>query len=78
MWGAIGWGTMSVFSGVCIDWYSKGQKHKNYLPSFVLSVICYVLDLYVVSKIEVNINTYYNYYIANYLYIKLCELLLNG
>jgi hypothetical protein len=58
MWGAIGWCSMSVFSGLCIDWYSKGQKYKNYLPSFIRSIIFCILDIRVISRIEVNINTY--------------------
>ncbi|XP_022182057.1 major facilitator superfamily domain-containing protein 6-B-like isoform X2 [Myzus persicae] len=50
MWGSIGWGIMSIVSGVCVDWYSKGLDHKNYTPGFIISLICSILDIYVVSS----------------------------
>eukprot|EP00102_Acyrthosiphon_pisum_P005260 XP_001949714.2 PREDICTED: major facilitator superfamily domain-containing protein 6-like [Acyrthosiphon pisum] len=53
MWGAIGWGTMSIVSGVCVDWFSKGLEYKNYTPGFIISLICYLLDIYVVSRIAI-------------------------
>lgn len=53
MWGAIGWGTMSIVSGVCVDWFSKGED-KNYTPGFIMTLICIVLDIYVLSKIKVS------------------------
>lgn len=54
MWGAVGWGTMSIMSGLCVDWFSKGQDDKNYAPGFMIALICFVLDIYVLSKIEVS------------------------
>ncbi|CAI6363529.1 unnamed protein product [Macrosiphum euphorbiae] len=56
MWGAIGWGIMSIVSGVCVDWFSKGLEYKNYTPGFIISLICYFLDVYVVSTIK-NVQT---------------------
>ncbi|XP_060874397.1 major facilitator superfamily domain-containing protein 6-like isoform X3 [Metopolophium dirhodum] len=56
MWGAIGWGTMSIVSGVCVDWFSKGLEYKNYTPGFIISLICSFLDMYVVSTIK-NVQT---------------------
>ncbi|VVC36477.1 Major facilitator superfamily domain,Major facilitator superfamily associated domain [Cinara cedri] len=53
VWGAIGWGTSSIVSGACVDWYSKGQEQKNYLPGYLISLLCYIIDLYAVSKIKV-------------------------
>ena len=54
MWGAIGRGTMSIVSGACVDWFSKGLEYKNYSPSFIISLICYLLDIYVASRIKVG------------------------
>ncbi|XP_026813025.1 major facilitator superfamily domain-containing protein 6-A-like [Rhopalosiphum maidis] len=56
MWGAIGWGIMSIVSGVCVDWFSKGLEYKNHTPGFIISLICYLLDLYVVSRITMNVQ----------------------
>ncbi|CAI6360488.1 unnamed protein product [Macrosiphum euphorbiae] len=50
MWGAIGWGTMSIVSGVCVDWLSKGLEYKNYTPGFIIALICSILDTYLVSN----------------------------
>lgn len=54
MWGAIGWGTMSILSGLCVDWFSKGEENKNYAPGFIIAILCTVLDIYVLSKIKVS------------------------
>ncbi|VVC33508.1 Hypothetical protein CINCED_3A015748 [Cinara cedri] len=53
VWGSVGWGTISIISGACVDWFSKGQKHKNYLPCFITSLTLYALDFYDVSKIKI-------------------------
>lgn len=55
MWGAIGWGTMSIVSGVCVDWFSEGLDYKNYTPGFIISLMCSILNVYVVSTIKVYI-----------------------
>lgn len=55
MWGAIGWGIISVITGACVDWYSKGQKDKNYSSGFIISLICLFIDIYFVSfKLEAS------------------------
>lgn len=54
MWGAIGWGIMSVVFGMSVDWFSKGLEYTNYTPGFIISLICSFLDMYVVSKMKVN------------------------
>lgn len=54
MWGAIGWGTMSIISGMCVDWCSKGLEYKVYTSSFIISLICQLLDIYVISRITVG------------------------
>ncbi|KAL4092012.1 hypothetical protein QTP88_026595 [Uroleucon formosanum] len=56
MWGAIGWGTMSIISGMCVDWCSKGLEYKIYTSSFIISLICQLLDIYVISRIT-NVQT---------------------
>lgn len=56
LWGAIGWGTMSIISGMCIDWYSKGEDDKNYLPAYIIALVSFSLNLYVVMKIKASID----------------------
>ncbi|XP_025199984.1 major facilitator superfamily domain-containing protein 6-like [Melanaphis sacchari] len=53
MWGSIGWSLFAIISGVCVDWYSTGLEYKNYTPGYVISMICFFLDIYVVIKLQV-------------------------
>jgi len=81
VWGAVGWGIISTVSGAVIDWFSKGQNYKNYTPGMIISLVTCTLNIFVASKIEVNINYSYNlydimrlentlyYYIGNFYYI---------
>lgn len=55
LWGSISWGIIPFLSGFCVDWYSKGQQHKDYTPCFVIASLSSLLDAYVLTKIEVNI-----------------------
>lgn len=54
VWGAIGYGTMSAISGFCVDLYSKGQKDKDYTPGFMISLILFLIDIYVATKLEAS------------------------
>lgn len=45
---------MAVVSGVCVDMYSQGQEFKNYTPGFIMSIICFFIDIFIISKIEVS------------------------
>jgi len=58
-WGSIGRGLVAIVAGVSVDWFSKGQKYKNYTPIFVISLICNLLNIYVATKIEVIINIFF-------------------
>lgn len=62
MWGAVGWGMISAVSGAVIDWFSKGQNYKNYTPGMIISLVICILNIFVASKIEVNINYSCNLY----------------
>ncbi|CAI6371832.1 unnamed protein product [Macrosiphum euphorbiae] len=53
LWGSIGYSMLAIASGVCVDWYSKEQEFKNYTPCFVIALMCFILDIFVVSNIEV-------------------------
>ncbi|XP_026806833.1 major facilitator superfamily domain-containing protein 6-B-like isoform X1 [Rhopalosiphum maidis] len=53
LWGSIGWSLFAIISGVCIDWYSAGLEYKNYAPGYVIALICFLVDIYVVSKLKV-------------------------
>lgn len=56
VWGAIGWGAISLLSGLCVDYYSKGLINKDYTPAFAIAVICLLLDAFVILKIEVSMK----------------------
>ncbi|CAH1726834.1 unnamed protein product [Aphis gossypii] len=60
LWGSIGYSLLAIVSGVCVDWYSKEQDYKNYTPCFVISLICFILDIIVVSTIKVVQQSPYN------------------
>lgn len=53
LWGAVGWGVMSIVAGSVIDWYSDGQEHKNRLPGYLLSMTALLLDFTVSLKLKV-------------------------
>ena len=53
LWGAVGWGLMSVVSGYLIDLASVGQLEKDYTPSFYLVVI--ILSINVLSVIKIKV-----------------------
>ncbi|XP_029346520.1 uncharacterized protein LOC107883906 [Acyrthosiphon pisum] len=52
LWGSIGYSVLAIASGVCVDWNSKEQEFKNYTPCFVIALMCFILDIFVVSNIE--------------------------
>lgn len=54
LWGAVGWGFMSIVAGSITDWYSDGQEHKNRLPCYLLSMTALLLDFTVSRKIKVR------------------------
>uniref|UniRef100_A0A2S2RAT1 Major facilitator superfamily domain-containing protein 6 n=1 Tax=Sipha flava TaxID=143950 RepID=A0A2S2RAT1_9HEMI len=54
LWGSIGWSLMAILSGACVDWYSKGQEYKNYTPGYIIALILFLLDIYVITKIEIT------------------------
>ncbi|XP_022179023.1 major facilitator superfamily domain-containing protein 6-like isoform X2 [Myzus persicae] len=53
LWGSIGYSLLAIASGLCVDWYSKEQEFKNDTPCFVIALICFILDIFVVSNIKV-------------------------
>ncbi|XP_060874398.1 major facilitator superfamily domain-containing protein 6-B-like [Metopolophium dirhodum] len=57
VWGAVGWGTISLLSGAVIDWFSKGQDYKNYTPGMIIALMACILDISVALKIEVVENS---------------------
>ncbi|XP_050431402.1 major facilitator superfamily domain-containing protein 6-A-like isoform X1 [Adelges cooleyi] len=54
VWGAIGYGIISIVSGVVVDWFSIGQAHDDFRPGFVIAFICVAFDVYVSAKIKVE------------------------
>jgi len=54
LWGSIGWSMFAIISGACVDWYSAGLEYKNYAPGYVIALLCFLLDIYVVFKLKVQ------------------------
>jgi MFS family permease len=52
LWGSVGWGTLSIISGMLIDKFSAGQVSKNYSIGFYLMGILILIDMAVSSKLE--------------------------
>ncbi|XP_050548847.1 major facilitator superfamily domain-containing protein 6-B-like [Daktulosphaira vitifoliae] len=52
IFGAVGWGFSSLFTGWCIDWYSQGEKEKNFLPAFAISSFLMTIHFLVASNLE--------------------------
>jgi len=53
LWGAVGWGVMSVVSGSVIDRYSSDLAHKDYLPAYLISAASFFLDFVVAFNLKV-------------------------
>uniref|UniRef100_A0A2S2QZL6 Major facilitator superfamily domain-containing protein 6-A n=1 Tax=Sipha flava TaxID=143950 RepID=A0A2S2QZL6_9HEMI len=53
LWGAAGWGVMSIIAGFLIDWYSSGLEHQNHLPGYLLSTTAFLLDFLVATQLKV-------------------------
>jgi len=54
LWGAVGWGSMSLVAGGAIDWYSSGLAQKDRLPGFLLSAASVIVDFLVVLNLKVR------------------------
>jgi len=54
LWGAAGWGVMSMISGGSIDWYSTGLAQKNHLPGYLLSAASFFIDFVVAFNLKVR------------------------
>lgn len=56
LWGSIGWSLLGALSGACVDWYSEGLENKDYTPAYILSLICFFLDIVVILKMKARIH----------------------
>jgi hypothetical protein len=52
MWSSIGYGTAALISGSTIS-ISKNTNKMNYLPTIIMMVTCFVMDMIVCVKLEV-------------------------
>ncbi|XP_016658375.1 major facilitator superfamily domain-containing protein 6-A isoform X2 [Acyrthosiphon pisum] len=53
LWGSIGWSLFAIIYGTCVDWYSTGLDYKNYTPGYVIAMLCFLLDTYVVCNLKI-------------------------
>lgn len=54
LWGSVGWGVISIFSGFLVDAFSKDEVIKDYSVVFYIMLILIALDMLVSSKLQVN------------------------
>jgi len=54
LWGAAGWGVMSLVAGGAIDWYSSGLAQKDHLPGYLLSAASFLVDFMVALNLKVR------------------------
>lgn len=62
MFGALGWGFVSIISGWLVDLFSENSFNKNYKFLFYLSSILLMIDLSVASFIQVRPYLYFDLY----------------
>jgi len=53
LWGSIGWSLFAIISGASVDWYSAQLEYKNYAPGYVIALLCFLLNIYVVFNLKV-------------------------
>lgn len=51
LWGSVGWGSLSIISGILIDKFSTGTT-KNYAVGFYIMAILILIDMFVSSKLK--------------------------
>lgn len=52
LWGAVGWGSVSLVSGLLVDEFSKGKTYKDYSVLFYMMFILIVGDMLVSKKLK--------------------------
>lgn len=57
MWGSLGWGLISLLSGLLVDSMSRGQALKDYSGVFYLMLAFMVCDLFAATSIRVRTIT---------------------
>lgn len=51
LWGSVGWGSLSIISGILIDTFSTGTT-KNYSVGFYIMAFMILIDMFVSSKLK--------------------------
>ncbi|XP_075229085.1 major facilitator superfamily domain-containing protein 6-like isoform X2 [Lycorma delicatula] len=52
LWGSIGWGFTSIFSGLLMDRFSDEKADKNYVPVFYMVAIFLTIDILSTSRVK--------------------------
>lgn len=52
LWGAVGWGSVSIISGLLVDEFSKGKTYKDYSVLFYMMLILILLDMLVSKRLN--------------------------
>lgn len=56
LWGSVGWGVISIFSGFLVDAFSKDEVVKDYSVLFYIMLVMIAFDMLVSSKLQVKSN----------------------
>lgn len=52
LWGAVGWGSVSLVSGLLVDEFSKGKTYKDYSVLFYMMLILILMDMLVSKRLK--------------------------
>lgn len=55
-WTAVGWGLISIFGGLLVDFFSHDEVYKNYKPIAYLILTFMILNFIVARDIQVRHN----------------------
>lgn len=56
MFGALGWGLMTLSCGSLVDWFSGDASDKNYRILYYIGCIALSIDLYIVYQMKVGLS----------------------
>lgn len=53
MWAGVGWGILSIASGILVDQISAGNLRKDYTLSYFIMMGIFIVDIAVVCRLKV-------------------------
>ncbi|GAB6027289.1 hypothetical protein CHUAL_001571 [Chamberlinius hualienensis] len=53
LWGAVGWGLLSVLAGKLVDWYSPDEEYLNFTPGMYVCLTFGIMDVIIILLMKV-------------------------